>query len=99
MKNGSEPISSAAATVRPQSAIGIGFFRTVWMEVATAMIAPASRSRSRGNETTLMASVTAAKQKPMKQPTAISSQPRSVEATWWRKSTKATGGVGPYSAV
>ena len=64
MKNGSEPISSAAATKRPQSAIGIGFFRTVLMEVATAKRAPASRSRSRGNETTLMASVRAAKQKP-----------------------------------
>ena len=57
MKNGSEPINSAAATMRPQSAIGIGFFRTVLMEVATAMSVPTSRSRSRGNETTLMASV------------------------------------------
>ena len=99
MKNGSAPISSAAATMRPQSAIGTGFFSTVLMEVATAVSAPASRSRSRGNETTLMASVTAAKQKPMKQPTPTSSQPRSVEATCWRKSTKATGGVGPYGAV
>ena len=99
MKNGSAPINSAAATMRPQSAIGTGFFSTVLMEVATAVSAPASRSRSRGNETTLTASVTAAKQKPMKQPALISSQPRSVEATCWRKSTKTTGGVGPYSAV
>jgi hypothetical protein len=97
MKNGREPISSAAATMRPQSAIGIGFFRTVLMEVATAVSAPASRSMSRGNETTLIARVTSAKQKPMKQPTQTSSQPRSVEATCWRKSTKATGGVEPYS--
>ena len=29
MKNGSAPINSAAATMRPQSAIGIGFFHTV----------------------------------------------------------------------
>ena len=43
MKNGSEPISSAAATMRPQSAIGTGFFSTVLMEVATAVSAPASR--------------------------------------------------------
>ena len=99
MKNGSEPISSAAATMRPQSVNGIGFFRTVLMEVAIAMIAPTSRSRSSGNETTLMASVPAAKQKPMKQPTPINSQPRSVEATCWRKSTRATGGVEPYSAM
>ena len=61
MKNGSEPISSVAATTRPQSAIGIGFFHAVLMEVATAVSAPTSRSRSKGNETTLMASVTAAK--------------------------------------
>ena len=40
MKNGSEPISSAAATMRPQRVIGSEFFRTVLMEVAIAMIAP-----------------------------------------------------------
>src|ERR1700722_14297844 len=102
MKNGSAPINSAAATMRPQSAIGTGFFSTVLMEVATAVSA---RRRGRGaeetkrNETTLTASVTAAKQKPMKQPALTSSQPRSVEATCWRKSTRATGGVGPYRAV
>ena len=99
MKNGSAPINSAAATMRPQSAIGTGFFSKVLMEVATAVSAPASRSRSRGNETTLMASVPGAKQNPMRQPTPINSQPRSVEATRWRKSTRATGGVGPYSAM
>ena len=38
----SEPISSAAATMRPQRVIGIGFFRTVLMEVAIAMITPTS---------------------------------------------------------
>src|ERR1700741_1519157 len=43
------------------------------------MSAPASRSRSRRNETTLMAGVTSAKQRLTKQPTAISGQPRSVD--------------------
>ena len=70
------------------------------MEVATGYErAGVAVEVSTGNETTLPASVTEAKQKPMKQPALISSQPRSVEATWWRKSTRATGGVGPYSVV
>jgi hypothetical protein len=86
MKNGSEPISSAAATMRPQSAIGTGFFSTVLMEVATAVSAPALRSRSRGNETTLTASVPAAKQKPMKQPALTSSHLlEEVDKKDWRR--------------
>jgi hypothetical protein len=74
-----EEPQSAAATMWPQSAMGIRVLPYRLDEVAAAMSAPASRSRSRRNETTLMAGVAAAKPRPMKQPTAISGQPRSVD--------------------
>ena len=86
MNSGSEPITSAAATMRPHSAIVAGFSHTVLMEVATAAAGPMSRSSSSGNDTTLMLSETTAKPKPIRHPAMISVQPRCVATTSLRKS-------------
>ena len=71
--------------ISAQKNIVLGFISTVWTEVWTATAAPTSRSRSSGNEITLMLNTTAAKTKPIRCPRMISVQPREVVRTSFTK--------------
>ena len=80
-KSGSEPRTSATATIRPQSATLNGLASVTRHEASSAGTRPISRSSISGNETTLIASVSAAKQKPTSPPTTINVHPRWVVST------------------
>ena len=54
--------------INPQIAMVTGFSRTALSDVRTATVKPTSRSRSKGNEMTLMLSTTTAKTKPIAVP-------------------------------
>ena len=77
-KNGIEPITNSAATMKPHSAMVTGLAATTRIEVSSATAAPTSRSSSNGNEIAPMASTTTANRKPTPVPTTIKIQPAGV---------------------
>jgi hypothetical protein len=70
-----KPTIRDTATINPQSAIVSGLASTALTDVQTATATPTFRSRSKGNETTLMLSTTTAKTKPIALPKMIKVQP------------------------
>ena len=97
-KNGIEPITRPAATIRPQTAIGTGLAAATRIEVITATGRPTSRSRSSGKDTTLKASTSAAKRKPTAMPTIIIVQPAPVVKTSRAKPPIEAGATSPKVA-
>ena len=96
-KANKKPSTRDTATINPQSAIVSGFANTALIDVRTATATPKFRSRSKGNETTLMLSTTTAKAKPIALPKMIKVQPRDVVRTSVKNPLKDCGAVGPKS--
>ena len=92
---GIDPITKPPATIKPQMAIGPGFAATALIEVNTAVRTPTSRSSNRGNDTTLIASTSKAKRKPMPTPATIIAQPALVVNTSRANAAIEAGGSGP----
>src|SRR5215216_28390 len=92
-ESGSDPIASAKATIRPQTAIVVGFLSTALTEVSTAAITPTLRSSSSGNETTVSVSTTTANRKPTKLPMTMSRQPAGVVKIWRMNVCSDSGGA------
>jgi len=65
-------MTSAAATMEPQSAIATGLARTARIDVAIAVAAPTFLSSSKGKATTEVVSTTMPNSKPMALPKRIS---------------------------
>jgi hypothetical protein len=80
-KNGTDPITSSAVTIKPHKAMVTGFAATTRIEVSSATAAPTSRSSSNGKEITLMVSVSTAKRNPTLVPTMMSFHPAGVVNT------------------
>ena len=80
-KNGTDPITNRAATIKPHNAMVTGFAATTRIEVSSATAAPTSRSSSNGKETALMVSVSTAKRNPTLVPTVMSFHPAGVVNT------------------
>ena len=80
-------------------AIVMGFARTAVTDVRIAIMAPMSRSRSSGKDTTLMVNTTTAKTKPTPQPTTMSAQPEGVVNTWRANSAIDTGTAVPKKST
>src|SRR5579885_2950036 len=74
-----------------------GFASTDLTEVRTASRAPTFRSRSNGNETTLILSATTAKTNPIALPNPISNQPSGVARIIVTRAIKDFGGAVPKS--
>ena len=82
VENPAERVSTnAAATITPHTATASGLARVTRNEASSAGTRPTSRSSISGNETTLIASASAAKQKPTSTPTTINVHPRPVVRT------------------
>src|SRR5258708_36665274 len=75
MNSGREPINKSPATINPHIAIVTGFLSTTLMDVRIATPAPTSRSRSTGNDTTLIINTTTQNRKPTPFPTTTIVQP------------------------
>ena len=63
-RNGSEPMASPSATIRPHSAMVSGFFRIARIDVTMAAAMPTLRSSSSGKDTALSANDASANRKP-----------------------------------
>src|ERR1700683_2446037 len=94
-KQGTDPITSAAATIRPHAAIGSGFVTTAWIEVQIAVSIFTSRSSNSGKDTTLIVRVRTANRNPIPTPRMIIAQPASVVNTSWTNAAIETGGFSP----
>src|SRR5580692_7997271 len=93
--SGSDPSTSPPATISPHNAMMPGLAATVRIDVETAVPIPTLRSSSMGNDTTLIASTSAANRNPTPMPIAIIAQPAPVVNTSLRNAATDGGGSGP----